>query len=430
MAEFNYYLRDKGKDGETPITLFISYNSKRLKYPSLEKIHPKLWNDKKQLAKEVQAFPAHKIFNDTLSHIKGTAEKVFRQLKLKLERSPLPSELKDQLDIELNRAAIKEHETDKPITLIELFDRFITEAENGIRLTATGKRYDKRTIQKYRTTKNKLAEFGKSYHLTFDTINHSFYSKFVAYLNNEGYKLNSVGKYIMIIKTFLNYATEMGYNTNMYFKSSKFKAYSVTGFSIYLTVKELEELYKEDLSKTPHLERVRDLFLVGAWTGLRFSDFTTIKPENIQDGFLHIKTQKTGEKVIIPIHPTVKAIMAKYEGKYPNSLPPPISNQKMNDYLKDITKQVECLEEVVEAEYIKGGHKVTEMRPKWEFVTTHTARRSFATNVYKSGFPAISLMKITGHRTESAFLKYIKVKPEDVAVQLAEHWKESVLKVV
>ncbi|GAB3662219.1 site-specific integrase [Echinicola sediminis] len=422
MAEFNYYLRDKDKDGDTPITLFIYYNSTRIKYPTLEKIHPKFWNEKKQLAKEVQAFPAHKVFNHTLSHIKGTAEKIFRQLKLKLERYPLPRELKDQLDLELNRVENIDSSTNKPFTFIDLFDRFIREAEDGTRLTSSGKKYDVRTIRKYKTTKSKLEEFGKTYHLTFDNIDQNFYTKFVKSLNKDGYKINSVGKHIMVIKTFLNYATEHGYNNNMYFKSSKFKAHNVTGFSIYLNEDELKKMYEKDLSKIPHLERVRDLFMVGAWTGLRFSDFTTIKPENIQDGFLHIKTQKTGEKVIIPIHPTVKAIMAKYDGKYPNSLPPPISNQKMNEYIKDVAKEIDCFKVIVEAEHIKGGLKVIDNKPKWEFISTHTARRSFATNVYKSGFPAISLMKITGHRTESAFLKYIKVKPEDVAVQLAEHW--------
>ena len=121
--------------------------------------------------------------------------------------------------------------------------------------------------------------------------------------------------------------------------------------------------------------------------------------------------------------------MAKYSDKYPNNLPPTISNQKMNDYLKEIAKKVDSLKVPVEVEGIKGGLKTTEQKQKWELVTTHTARRSFATNVYKSGFPAISLMKITGHRTEKSFLLYIKVTPEENAHKLLDHWNKSVLKV-
>jgi len=94
----------------------------------------------------------------------------------------------------------------------------------------------------------------------------------------------------------------------------------------------------------------------------------------------------------------------------------------MNDYLKVICEKVECLKVSVETEYVKGGVEVFEDKMKWELVTTHTARRSFATNVYKSGFPAISLMKITGHRTEKAFLLYIKVTPEENAQKLLSHW--------
>ena len=125
---------------------------------------------------------------------------------------------------------------------------------------------------------------------------------------------------------------------------------------------------------------------------------------------------------MIPIHPLVREVMLKYDGKYPNSLPPALSNQKMNDYLKVICEKVECLKVNIETEYVKGGVEVSEDKMKWELVTTHTARRSFATNVYKSGFPAISLMKITGHRTEKAFLLYIKVTPEENAKKLLSHW--------
>jgi len=265
--------------------------------------------------------------------------------------------------------------------------------------------------------------------LTFERIDKNFYTKFVAYLNKKAYTLNTVGKYIQALKTFLTYSTENGYNTNLYFKTKKFKVHQVPGFSIYLTEAEIQAVYEKDFSESPHLERVRDLFVVGCWTGLRFSDFTTIKPENIEGDFLRIKTFKTGEKVIIPIHQTVREIMNKYIDRYPNSLPPAISNQKMNAYLKDISEAVEVLKINVDAEYQKGGFKVTEAKKKHELVTTHTARRSFATNVYKSGFPAISLMKITGHRTEKTFLLYIKVTPEENANKLMEHWNKSILKV-
>ena len=444
MAKFNFYLREKGKDSETPIILFISFNDKRIKYPTEKSIHPKFWNDDSQSVRLVKELPTAKIFNNLLEKTKGDAKKIFSELERDLGRVPSTIELKSKLDEVVKEIPEAEKEDTQRIpTILELFKRFIQDSQDGTRLTASGKRFDKRTIQIYNTIFDALEKFGKSYHLTFDTIDKNFYTKFVAYMNKEqnktvngekviikpSFTVNTIGKYIKVIKTFLNYSTENGYNTNIFFKSKLFRAPKVPGFSIYLTESEISQILELDLKGTPSLERVRDLFVVGCWTGLRFSDFTTIKPENIKEDYLEIKTFKTGEKVIIPIHPMVKTIMDKYSGKYPNSLPPAISNQKMNAYLKEIAKQVDCLKVPVEVERIKGGLKTMTKQDKWELVTTHTARRSFATNVYKSGFPAISLMKITGHRTEKAFLLYIKVTPEENAKQLLDHWRKTALKV-
>lgn len=426
MAKFNYNLRERSKDGETPIVLIVRYNGERIKYPTGKTIHPKYWNCNDQLARQVKDFPQAKIFNEGLKNLKRTAEKAFLKLEAELERTPHKTEFISRLDKDLGKG---EHTTESfTPTFLGQFKKFIQDSESGIRLTTSGKRFDKRSIQKYNTVYSKLEEFGIDYNLTFESIDKNFYTKFIAFLNKKKYTLNNVGKYIQVIKTYLTYATENGFNTNLYYQTKQFKAHKVPGFSIYLTESEIQAIYEKDFSKTPHLERVKDLFIVGCWTGLRFSDFTDIKPENIEGDFLRIKTFKTGETVIIPIHPIVREIMTKYEGKYPNSLPPAISNQKMNAYLKTIAESVEALKVNVNTEHQKGGFKVTEAKKKHELVTTHTARRSFATNVYKSGFPAISLMKITGHKTEKAFLLYIKVTPEENAKKLLDHWNLSPLK--
>lgn len=430
MAKFNFYLREGNKNNETPILLFISFNGFRLKYPTGKTIHPEYWNKETQQARQVKDFPTAKIFNSNLKFIQDTAFKIFEDLTFRLERNPTPNEIKSELDSQLKDLhPITSTDTEIKPGFMGVFKRFINDSEQGLRLTASGKRLDKRSIQKYNTVYDKLEQFGKKYHLSFETIDQNFYTKFVNFLNGEKYSLNNVGKYVQVLKTFLTYATENGYNANLFFQSKQFKAHKVAGFSIYLNENEVKDIYELDLSKKPHLERVRDLFIVGCWTGLRFSDFTNIQLKNIEGDYLKITTFKTGEKVIIPIHKTVKEIMAKYKDRYPNSLPPAIANQKMNACLKEIAKLADSLKTGVEVEGIKGGFKVNTTKQKWELVTTHTARRSFATNVYKSGFPSISLMKITGHKTEKAFLLYIKVTPEENAHKLLEHWNKSVLKV-
>lgn len=166
----------------------------------------------------------------------------------------------------------------------------------------------------------------------------------------------------------------------------------------------------------------RDLFIVGCYTGLRFSDFSQIKRENIRNGMISLRTQKTNELVTIPVHPIVEEIMSKYKGKYANSLPPAFANQIMNGYLKDIGKLAEFEESVLVSKTI-GGKKVSQTFKKYELITTHTARRSFATNLFLQEFPAISIMKLTGHRSEKNFMNYIKMTPHQNAEKLRKHWE-------
>jgi len=186
----------------------------------------------------------------------------------------------------------------------------------------------------------------------------------------------------------------------------------------------IQKIYNYDFSKNKRLERTRDLFIVGCYTGLRFSDFSQLTSDNIKSELITVKTQKTGEKVVIPLHWTVKNILAKYS-ETAKGLPRDLSNQRMNDYLKEIGREVK-IDEQIHRTQSKDGLKVSKNVSKWELITTHTARRSFATNLYKSGFPSIAIMKITGHRTEKSFMKYIKISLEENANFLQAHWNANV----
>jgi integrase len=149
-----------------------------------------------------------------------------------------------------------------------------------------------------------------------------------------------------------------------------------------------------------------------------------------------VKTQKTGETVIIPCNPVVLEIFKKYESEN-NTLPRSVSSQRFNDYIKECCKAVGEAESKVAGKPIgmnETGRLSTEPDLQlWQCVSSHTARRSMATNYYLEGFPVIDLMKITGHKTESSFLRYIKISKLDVARRLQAHikknWSEKLLKV-
>jgi integrase len=234
----------------------------------------------------------------------------------------------------------------------------------------------------------------------------------------RGFAVNTMGKQLAILKVFLNAAYKQGLTKNDFHKSEEYTIISEESEAIYLNETELQKIYDIDLTQFPRLEKVRDLFIVGSWTGLRFSDLIQVSPEKIIDDLIYITQQKTKGKVVIPTHWTVKKILEKYSGELPRK----ISNQKMNDYIKEVCEMAEINEEIHKTTN-RGGLKVSKKYKKWELVSTHTARRSFATNLYKQGFPAISIMKITGHTTEKAFLKYIKVTPDEHAKLLQMHWQ-------
>jgi len=401
-ANINFYLRDKNKEGETPITLFASFDNRRVKIPTGLKIDPNYWNEKKQ---EAKSHYEHSVeVNSKLSNLEKAITKVV------VEHSYLNNEgIKRQLDIELYGDKKKQKKD-----FHTFVKDFIATVEN---------KRTKGTIKSYNAVYNRLKAFEKSRKqtITFDDIDATFYDDLEAYSYDVlGHTDNTFGATIKILKTFLNEATEREHNSNMAFKKKSFKKTQVDVDNIYLNEGELDVLYQFDFSGTPYLERTRDLFLVGCYTGLRFSDFSNIKPENIDGNFIKINTQKVGENVIIPIHPRVRMIMNKYEGVNKNSLPKAPNNQEMNRFLKEMGKRARLDDDVIV--YISRRKQKTKViKKRYELICTHTARRSFATNAYLADIPTLAIMKITGHSTEKNFLKYIKFSQEENALKLMNH---------
>lgn len=275
-------------------------------------------------------------------------------------------------------------------------------------------------MREYARTHYYILEYEKKrgIKLDFNNINQSFMNDFIAFLQEQNLSTNTIGHKIVCIKALMRSANENDLTSNTKFQF--FKGVSEQSDNIALSEDELDSLARFDFSSCPRLERVRDLFLIGCWTGLRFSDFTSIRKENIAGGMITITQHKTDAPVVIPVHPVFKAIWDKYEG----DLPANISNQKFNDYIKEVCRIVGINSRILKS-ITRGGKKQTTVYEKWQLVSSHTARRSFATNLYKSGFPAVSIMQITGHRTESAFLKYIKVTKEEHAKMLMMHWQKN-----
>lgn len=422
ILNLNFNLRNPSCQHPTPINLVIRYNAQKVIYPTAESIHPKHWQNEKrkkgyQRVRQNAFFPEFPEFNARLDNIEKTTRDVFRKFLNDNENKP-PSvrDLRRLLDIAFKRIN----------TPGQNFLRYISDFIESSKTRTnpkTGRTISPLTLKKYKSTMNHLKHFCSSTgkYTEFEEIDSQFYHEYMNFLAQEyNLSVNSIGKDIACIKAFLNDATDKGINKNRLFQSSKFSAISEKSDSIYLNLEELNQLYQLDLTANKTLEKVRDLFLIGCFTGLRYSDFSVLNSEHIVNNRIQIETYKTGETVIIPLHPIVKSIFQKYYYSLPKSL----SNQKTNLYLKEVGKRVTDLSSIVTKRITKGGLRLLQKQPKYQLITTHTARRSFATNLYLDNFPAISIMKITGHRTEGAFMRYIKITPEENAVKLDQHWQK------
>tara|TARA_R110002020_G_scaffold435662_2_gene645847 strand:+ start:2166 stop:3401 length:1236 start_codon:yes stop_codon:yes gene_type:complete len=407
MGKANFKLKEPNSKKETLIYLNFYYNYKRFKYSTGEKINPKFWNESGHRAKETKKFPQYPEFNARLDKFQNGINNAYRRL-LNDGIQPTNKVLKEEFEAELSGNIIQSKKT----TLFEFIENFIKESKINRK---------EGTIKVYKTSFGYLQKYADHLRtsIDFESITLDFYNQYLYFLSTKhNLSANTVGKHIKSLKTFMSEATERGLNENFEFKKNKFKTLREEADTVYLSVNELSKIENLDLSASPRLEKVKDLFLVGCFTGLRFSDFTEIKPENIIESksLIQIRTQKTGERVSIPLHRVVREILKKYN----NELPEAYTNQVMNRYIKEVAS-IAGIKEELETTITRGGEVEKTIQKKFNLISTHTARRSFATNLYLADIPSISIMKITGHKSEKSFLKYIRVTQEQNADKLSNH---------
>jgi len=412
MAKPGFYL--KNAKATNPTLVFLIHKlpgGKNFKYSTGESVHPSQWDKATQRTKtNLRGNPAQLIRNKETNmqleryNLKFT--EILAGIKAANEQ-PTVEKLRELMDkdfLKANHPRRMEEAAKRP-TLLTFIEKWI----NTVKFTRENppRPISKRTLMKYKTTMKLLRAFADDKRrgkLDFDGIDMDFYFDFMEYLQTtQLHGQNTVGKHIKVVKLFMREAVDAGLTTNITHENRRFAATSEEVEHIYLTEGELTAIAELDLSNKPSLDRVRDLFLIGAFTALRFSDFTTIRPENIittSDGgkALKINTRKTGQKVVIPIHSTVERILEKYDSQLPRA----ISNQKMNVYLKEIAA-LAGITSPFEITKTIGGKRVQTTLPKWRLVTTHTARRSGAT------------------QTEAAFMRYICISEEDNAKLLMQH---------
>jgi integrase len=247
-----------------------------------------------------------------------------------------------------------------------------------------------------------------------------------AYLINvKKHSNNTIGKYISTLKTFLHWAVDQGFNNYLHF--TKFKVFNEKTDIVVLTETELMQLYSLDLASMIDvknrytLEKVRDVFLFQCFTGQRFSDIEALSRDDIKNDSWFLHTYKTRDIIEIPLTPLAKEILNRYKHN-PQPLPI-ISHQKTNDLIKDVCKYAKIDEPITFVSY-RGNERISETKPKYEYITTHTARRSFVTLSLEKGMKPDTVMEITGHTSYKTFRKYIKITSKVKHQEMNKFWKK------
>jgi len=407
MITTNFYLDKKPKRKESIIFMYFRYNNKLFKISTRLKILETYWNENKQ--QPFAKFKRHKEYKKILNDYETQTEDIYYRLLAEFSREPYPKEIR--LELKKVRNDEKTAVTFHNFLVSHLRERAIDLQDDSLGV--------------YRTTHKHLKGYEKykGITLTFSKIDNSFNREFSAYLYEEkGLASNTVGKYIKTLKVILNDATDKGINKFVAYK--KFKVFQKSSEdAIFLDEEELNILYNLDLSEDESLNKVRDSFLVGCWTGQRFQTYSQLSKGNIiyRNGqeLISVLADKTKDRVIIPLHWQVKAIIEKYNGEFP----PSFTNQTTNKYLKQLGKKAGFTGEVEKTVF--RGKKIDKgFVPKYELITIHTARRSFATNTTtrkENAIPPLQAMKITGHKKMSTFLGYVRTSKLRNALDLGEH---------
>lgn len=408
MAKVNFYLKESNAKTDTLIYLFFSYDGNRIKYSTGETVNPKNWNSETQRVKKSvkDSFEV----NNLLDNLESEIRQVYREAVLN----------KTKISPEFLRSSLDKRTNPKISDRTGFFDYF----NEFIEVQRPTKSF--RTIQKYKTLVNHLTDFQskKRFIIEFDKIDNRFYELLTAYYINDLSLLNnSSAKYIKTLKTFLHWATDRGYNKNLLFQ--KFKAQEKDADIIYLSEKELFTLYNLDLDENVRLRNVRDTFCFGCFTGLRYSDIQKLRKENIKGEEIYIVSEKTSDRMIIPLNEYALNILERN-----NYSLPVISNQKTNEFLKELGEIAELYEPIILTKF-RGAEEIQITKLKFEFLTTHTARRTFVTLSLEKGMRPEVVMKITGHKEYATFKKYIKITSKTTLLEMKSIWNsELTLKAV
>lgn len=407
-----FALESRKKNGisitdNVPIRMRVVFTSQRIEFTTGYRIDAVKWDMDKQRVKNgctnKLKQSASEINADLLKQY-TEIQNIFKEFEVQ-NVMPTPAQIKDAFTIKMKGEQEDVHkEIEIPIIdFMQVFDEFTTECSKQ-------NDWSDSTLKKFSAVKKHITAFDPD--TTFDSWTEKQLNGYIEFLRTtKDMRNTSIAKQVKFLKWFLRWSYRKGYNHNTAYEKFMPKLKSAPKKVIFLTLDEMNRLksYKIPTTKL-YLERVRDILLFCCFTGLRYSDVYNLKRSDIKNNYIEIITIKTTDSLVIELNNHSKAILDKYKDvPFENSKAlPVVSNQKMNEYLKELGELAEINEPISET-YYKGSNRIDTITPKYALLSTHTGRRTFICNALALGIPAQVVMKWTGHSDYKAMKPYIDI---------------------
>ena len=409
-----FALESRKKDGvpiveNVPIRMRVNFASQRIEFTTGYRIDVAKWDGDKQRVKNGCTNKLKQSASEINAALLGyytELQEIFKRFEV-AEIMPSPAEVKEAFN---NRHGQNEKTelasadtSNVPSNFYEAFDDFV-------RVCGRQNDWTHSTFEKFAAVKNHLKNFRSE--LSFDFFDEEGLTEYVQYLREVREMRNStIGKQLSFLKWFLRWSFKQGMHSNNAYDAFKPKLKDTQKKIIFLTWEELNRLREFKIPPTKQaLERVRDVFLFQCFTGLRYSDVFNLRRSDIKGDHIEVTTVKTSDSLIIELNDHSRAILEKYKDvEFENDRAlPVITNQKMNDYLKELAELAE-INEPVRQTYYKGNERIDEVTPKYALLGTHAGRRTFICNALALGIPPQVVMKWTGHSDYKAMKPYIDI---------------------
>lgn len=415
MASITFFLKEPNLDRPTPIIARVAVGGRKVKVYTGLRIEPRRWIQAAQQA-QTRGYALAGQLNATLAAQRVQLE-TYLLTALAAGLVPTPEQLRRVLDpAPVDAPAAPQPATEEPAddTPADTAAPNLLAAYVAWDLAQADRR-SPRTRQANAATLNHLRAFtaATGYPVDFGQLNPVFANRFTSYLLATGRLTdNSLAKVLTRLKAFLREAQAQGLTLPQDLRYLNWKRRE-PGI-VTLTTAELAKLEHLELDEQPGQRNARDLFLLACYTGLRYSDLVSLRPEHWQGSMLRLTTQKTRDTVTVPLRPAAQVLLRRlFAGELTF-----VSNQKLNAHLKSIGRQAGLLSTVERVRYA-GGHRQVERLSKYELLSCHTARRTFVTLALEAGLRPETVMKVTGHKEYNSFKRYVNIADSTVEREFA-----------